>query len=226
MCNYVAIGCDSNQEWMLPWWFENYSLYNNLPIIFGDFGLSPQMRSWCKERGELVPLVYSSNHCSWFKKSLFLDLIDADKVIYLDNDCEVKGNIDELLIYCNSINEIALRHDVVTQFNEQLTKKGHTPLQTGVLVYKPGNELIKEWSEACQSPGDFRGDQEILDFLVMNRRLNHNTNTRINIFPRKFNNLRLEEENKDAVIMHWTGPTGKKVIWEKINKTNLRKVKV
>ena len=39
-------GCDENTEWMLEWWFTEYSKHNNTPVIFADFGVSAVDRDW------------------------------------------------------------------------------------------------------------------------------------------------------------------------------------
>jgi len=32
-------GCDEKTEWMLEWWFSEYSKHNDTPVIFADFGV-------------------------------------------------------------------------------------------------------------------------------------------------------------------------------------------
>ena len=52
----IVVGADLTQEWLLPWWWSHYSRFNSLPVAFIDFGMSDEMKKWCQERGELIPL--------------------------------------------------------------------------------------------------------------------------------------------------------------------------
>lgn len=38
--NVFLTGCDKNTEWMLQWWYHEYSKYNTTPVIFANFGVS------------------------------------------------------------------------------------------------------------------------------------------------------------------------------------------
>lgn len=53
----VIVGTSQRQEWLLPWWWMHYRLYNNHPVTFINFGdLSPKAIDWCKQRGSLISL--------------------------------------------------------------------------------------------------------------------------------------------------------------------------
>lgn len=52
----IIVGCDSVQEWMLPWWWKKYSEHNTLPVTFIDFGLSNEAKVFCEERGQRADL--------------------------------------------------------------------------------------------------------------------------------------------------------------------------
>jgi lipopolysaccharide biosynthesis glycosyltransferase len=56
--NGVIVGCSSNQEWLLPWWWMNLQMQNNkLPITFFDFGnMTSVAKQWCEKRGQLQTL--------------------------------------------------------------------------------------------------------------------------------------------------------------------------
>src|SRR5688572_4420480 len=47
----IVVGCDSKQEWLLPWWWSHYSAHNEYPVAFVNFGMSPDAWKWCQERG-------------------------------------------------------------------------------------------------------------------------------------------------------------------------------
>ena len=57
----VIVGSDANHEWLLVWWWENYSRFNSLPVAFVDFGMSPESRKWCQERGLIVDLIVEND---------------------------------------------------------------------------------------------------------------------------------------------------------------------
>jgi len=42
--------CDKGQQWLLPWWWEQYSAHNSYPVVFVDFGLSEKGIA-CAKRG-------------------------------------------------------------------------------------------------------------------------------------------------------------------------------
>ena len=45
MENLFITGCDRNTEWQLPWFWENYSEYNDTPLLFVDFGVSKEQEN-------------------------------------------------------------------------------------------------------------------------------------------------------------------------------------
>ena len=47
----VVVGSDIGSEWMLEWWFNNYSKHNDFPVTFVDYGMSLEASRWCEERG-------------------------------------------------------------------------------------------------------------------------------------------------------------------------------
>src|SRR5271170_6983534 len=50
----ILCGCDEEQEWLLPWWWDHYSAANNFPVTFIDFGMTEEGQRFCRERGELL----------------------------------------------------------------------------------------------------------------------------------------------------------------------------
>ncbi|MBF8264122.1 MAG: hypothetical protein HW387_1787 [Parachlamydiales bacterium] len=52
----VLVGCDQNQEWLLFPWYCHIRKHNpEIPIAFGDLGMSKESRNWCENRGILIP---------------------------------------------------------------------------------------------------------------------------------------------------------------------------
>lgn len=52
----ILVGCDQKQEWLLSWWYTHLRKNNrDIPVAFGDFGMSEEARRWCEQRGILIP---------------------------------------------------------------------------------------------------------------------------------------------------------------------------
>ena len=66
----ILLGCDSNHEWMLPWWYKHYKAHNEYPVVFADFGMTKQSRRWCKVRGRVIQInkKYKKNTCNNYGK--------------------------------------------------------------------------------------------------------------------------------------------------------------
>src|SRR3569832_1812642 len=77
----ILVGSDSKTEWLLPRWWKYYSLYNDLPVAFVDFGMSSKMRHWCKKRGKIIDLKCPKEFTSQ-KRSLPKDVAQAWQSIY------------------------------------------------------------------------------------------------------------------------------------------------
>ncbi len=138
MSQGVLVGCDRNQEWLLPWWWEHYSRHNAYPVAFMDFGMSEEGKTWCRHRGQylrlkptkarilgknqLPPATQSSweNHYGrkiwsrrriWFKKPFALLQSPFEKTIWLDLDCQVRKSLEPLFICLVLGADIALKRD-------------------------------------------------------------------------------------------------------------------
>ncbi len=112
----VLTGCDQKQEWMLKWWWKNFSKYNGYPVIFCDFGMSQSARLWCETKGTVASLpscpIFSNDEKvpvslkkkwekiyfnftksireAWMKKPFFLPLSPYMQNLWIDLDCEIK----------------------------------------------------------------------------------------------------------------------------------------
>ena len=232
------VGSDLNQEWLLPWWWENYSRHNSLPVIFADFGMSPKMKDWCKERGECICLpvygffaaereeVSSENRKSWeasygtlfwdsrnawFKKPLACLQSPFPKTAWIDLDCEIRAPLDRIFTYCGNDLGFSIARDPGSETPD-------SPLyNSGVFVFKHGIPLVLEWADiALELTLDFFGDQEALTHLILQKKLP------ICELPHSYNWSRLYSENPEAHIVHWHGARGKAVIAHLIQSRNLQ----
>lgn len=200
----VITGCDNSHEWMLPWWWKHYSSCNKYDVMFADFGMSSTMLEWCRERGEIIPLRFNIRK-NWFKKPFSLLGSPYHYSVWVDLDCEVRKPLDPIFV------STAERGFAVTEDLHNPWIDTPKVLASGVVGSIHGNPIILEWSRRCLSPGKARGDQEVLNALLVGKYGD------ITIMPLDYQWLRIAgDNNPDAVIMHWTGTKGKNHIRRKM----------
>ena len=182
----ILVGADARQEWLLSWWWENYRRHNAYPVSFADFGLSEEMRSWCKERGELIDLRAASEFVkgqnevdpllakeweslypptfwklreAWFKKPLACREFPYNWTLWIDLDCEIIGSLEGIWSYREF--GVALAKDPFAKTAE------HTIYNSGVILFQKNHPLILEWAKGSpEGNGLFRGDQDLLSHLI------------------------------------------------------------
>ena len=207
LSNVFITGCDQNTEWMLPWFYDNISQHSKTKMLVYDFGMSDEM----KRMFAAIPL--KGNEKGWFKKPRAMQEAGklAEKVCWLDTDCQVLGPIDEIFNHIEP-NKLAMVEDKPWSIRRQ--EKWHN---SGVVAFQSTPNILDEWVTAVAHNPKV-GDQEVLHDLVKGgmRRMIHITD-----LPRKYNTLRLDLQDNTApaspVVMHWTGPKGKAKIQEFIH---------
>lgn len=194
--NLFITGCDKNTKWMLPWFQDNFYKHNpdsHLKVYNFD-KFEPDIKGWFKKPAAMMDAAKLSN-----------------KVCWLDTDCEVRSNLQDIWSYTSS-NRLSMVEDVPWS-----KRRGEIWHNSGVVLFKSYPNILSEWAEACKSNPQV-GDQEVLHTLVKDgmRRMIH-----ISDMPREYNTLRLDlldkTEPKNIKIMHWTGRKGKEHIWSMIN---------
>lgn len=230
----VVIGSDKNLEWLIPWWWENYRRFNSYPVAFADFGMSETMRAWCQERGELIDLFFpdmcgASNSFlsllmfenqmenldddafwqsrnAWFKKPLACLQSPYKRTIWVDLDCEVRGDIGDLFHLSEQC--LSLTQDEFVPFPSP-----YPIYNSGVFVFPRGIPVIEEWAHlAIEQNHMFLGDQDLLSWIIDQKKLEV-------AMPKIFNWSRLFEHNPEAIILHWHGPDGKEHIKKMLSST-------
>ena len=194
-------GCDHTQEWLLPWFLENLRKHNNVPVVFADFGVT----------NKNIPVDYIidltvTKEKGWFKKPKAVLKCPAKQTVWLDTDCEVLDNIEDLFGMLVP-NKMCMVDDV--PWTKRKRKKWYNSGVVGV-IDKP--KVLHDWANAV-SKKPSRGDQETLH--------NMNRNADIHELPQEYNWLRvtLENDKQDSPnkkIMHWTGRKGKERIKAKM----------
>ncbi len=227
----IVVGADLTQEWLLPWWWKHYSTCNSYPVAFVDFGMSEKMKAWCREHGELIPLLVADvfvaerheidpvlvgemeGACgknfwpcrhAWFKKPLACLQSPFRTSIWIDLDCQVRGSISKLFDCCEGSLAIAVDSCHPLSYN------------SGVMVFKHGLNVIETWADhAFERNHEFRGDQDLLSAIIDEQ------NVTITEIPAIYNWSRCNQSNPEAVILHWHGPQGKSEITHQIMKMSL-----
>src|SRR5579872_4291468 len=111
----VLIACDEKQEWLLPWWWENYSQENTLPVLLVDLGISEETRCWCQQHFRIIDFALEQNFVApkeklskkvrsswkiygkefwqarncWFIKPHLMLQTNFRSTLWIDLDCEV-----------------------------------------------------------------------------------------------------------------------------------------
>ncbi|MBI2742460.1 MAG: hypothetical protein HYX48_00890 [Chlamydiales bacterium] len=227
----VVVGCDKEQEWMLPWWWEHYSAHNKYPVAFADFGMSEEALAWCRERGECLVLpaharserveqskreVWESCYgtwiwkCrgAWFKKPLALLSSPFSRGLWIDLDCQINGSVDPIFHALTDDAEIGLaREPYLLQSYEEV--KGillpeEVSYNAGVVLFKQGARILQEWAkEAIERGGEYPTDQHALSRVI------YLSQPALIELPQVYNWLRIFGPNSEALIYHFTGGKGK-----------------
>tara|TARA_B100000902_G_scaffold49825_1_gene56600 strand:+ start:1835 stop:2485 length:651 start_codon:yes stop_codon:yes gene_type:complete len=200
-------GCDKSNEWMLPWWFENYRKHNTTPVIFGNFGISDT--ALVSDYVHAIIDLTKIKEQGWFKKPKAMLNCPAKKTVWIDSDCQVLGNIENIfdLLEHNKLNMVEDK-----PWTKRRGEKGSW-YNSGVVGYIGKPPILKRWAEWVKDNKTEVGDQEVLyEKLDQLQKL-----TYINSLPNEYNWLRLQLEHDnqnswDKKIIHWTGYKGKERI--------------
>jgi len=201
----VLTGANEEQEWLLPWWYDNLRKLNDTPVAFADFGLSDKMRAWCSERGRVIDTAEVLNQ-TWFRKPFAILASPFRRTLWMDADCEVLGDISGIFPYADK--GLGVTTDPHTRFCKQ-----PGAVASGMVACSHGDPCVEEWAKEIFLH-EYRGDQEALNAILVR------IEDRLAIMPRNFHRLRLDKDQSNAVVIHWSGPVGKKIIRGLIRKGN------
>jgi hypothetical protein len=239
----VMTGCDARQEWLLPWWWRHYRAHNGYPVAFADLGMTPAARAWCAARGSVVdvPVAQAFKPVSaqpgsaqpekaapqgWFAKPLAVLRSPFRWTLWLDLDCEVRGPLAEAFVYADR--GLAVTAD--PYYPQENGDCPHFPprkmgtvaafrpslpvLSTGVIGVRHGEPAVQTWAAQV-----FRRLERIRDDQAALNEIRDVCRESIVLMPRRFHHLRLAgEPPADALIVHWTGAEGKRLIRERISR--------
>lgn len=164
----IIAGCDSGQEWLLDFWWKNYSAHNSYPVAFVDFGMTPEAVDWCRARGLHIH-VPSIQHAIvakekidsalreiwerrygealwerreiWFRKTQAFAVSPFPLTLWLDLDCEVRAPLDFIF------NCLGLGFDIAIKKEPQEIQEQHRLLgllEKGESNYNAGVIAIRK----------------------------------------------------------------------------------
>jgi len=239
----IISGCDKNYEWLLPWWWENYKKHNSYPVAIFDFGMSEEGKKFCIDRGiyhelpqdeknivklscinekdkKTFNLMYDNTRAensrsSWFKKPQAAYYTPFDITAWIDLDCEISINLNELISILDSGEELAVRQvddrNLFLLVIFQINHIDETTYNSGVIVFKKTSSIIKEWLElSINSNSKFAGDQEALSRAIYLK------SSPVKLLPNHFNSFDFIPEIPSKEIRHFYGSYGKEKIKEMI----------
>jgi hypothetical protein len=210
-------GCDKNTEWQLEWFLNNLRKHTDCKVAVGDFGMTKEARTWCKEHFDYVLDV---NAEGWFAKVEMMWMMKPTfgngKYCWLDTDCQVVANPEGIFGYTEYDKLTMVVDHPWTENGSPWTPQGNCGpwYNSGVVAFQIDNLnlpiVLQNWRQEIKAQ-KHRGDQEALYWLLnlsaMNRVIH------IAEAPHRYNVLRLdtlqERVPNKPVVMHWTGHKGK-----------------
>jgi len=198
---YVT-GCDDTQEWMLPWFFKNFKKNNNKPLIFANFGVSDLTLKIVKENVHAVMDMTKTDEKGWFKKPLSMLKSPSKKTVWIDTDCEIRENTDDIF------DLIEAEKLLMAKDEPWILRHQHLWHNSGVVGFQDKPIILYQWVKAVKEEPEI-GDQEVLDKI-----LSPITKIKyIKDLPNEYNVLRLQLEQDgyggNIRVAHWTGQKGK-----------------
>lgn len=237
----ILVGCDSKQEWLLSWWYSNLRKHNpELPIAFGDLGMSEKALDWCKNRGILIPAAqipllpspppseegwaYLGMHWRmtkledtlvWFRKPFLMKQSPFSKTIWLDLDCEVLGSLAPLYRLRLPPTKMVIRkcsgHFRMVSTDNKFTFRLRS-YNSGVVLFEKNSPLLDFWERMTrQAFPYFCGDDYILTFAI------EKYGFPVEKIPLKYNWLVQWGSNPEAVVLHWMRAPSKTALRLRIN---------
>jgi hypothetical protein len=212
----IVTGLDKAQEFLLEWWLKNLRKHNpEVPVCVVDFGLTPgTMHRLLPFNGDLYQKYGPLGHRSvvgdvvnpWFFKPGAIAQAPFSTVLWLDPDCEVRGDLSPLLHALDDKPSVGLAA-VLDPLQPDTRFNG------GVLAIRRDADLVRLWCEAVRD-NQGENDQEALNCVCS--ALGVGTVT----LHRRWNWVVHDPEGRTyegakgvgATIIHHIGPCGKERI--------------
>jgi hypothetical protein len=235
----VIVASDQTQEWLLPWWWSHFHQHNpDCPVVFCDFGMSDQARSWCKKKGRLISIetsllsenpdpnafrAWEADWSSprdlqtirkiWFKKPLAMQASSFKRSVWIDLDCEIRGSLEPLFTLPLTSAKMAAASKETSVFFGPNNYKLEVPYYiTGVVVFEKDSPLLNLWVSAiAEGSQRIRTEEDLLSIVIDQLKIPMTT------LPLIFNwEIGKLGPNPNALIHHWEGEKGKELIKKRI----------
>lgn len=216
----VITGANELHEPLLPCWWKCYRQHNDYPVTFIDFGMSDAARKWCSERGKVIKLSIPLNLFEnrqlenpkwgnrvvrkiWFQKPFAFLQTPYKRTLWIDVDCEVKGNLSILFPKAENPSGMALAHSSPEKLEKRIQKgflkQGEKGFNSGVVAYLHGCPIVQEWALASvEMEGSYMGDQDILSRVILDQHYP------VTVLPNEYNwRVSPWGDNEKALIVHW-----------------------
>jgi hypothetical protein len=228
----ILCGAEASQEWLLPWWWSRYIEHNHFPVTFIDFGMTQEMRDWCAEKGEVIPVeidpacitprsgiveesakeweknhgwkVWNARH-TWFKKPGALLHSPYKQTVWIDIDCEILGPLDPLFKEFDRSREMALVREYACDHIPKFDPR--VRYNGGIILFQHGSPILEKFAEGALTQNHlFAGDDNLLSHMINSNRLE------VQELPEIYNWRMARGLNLNAVVLHWVGNGGKAYI--------------
>jgi hypothetical protein len=222
----IVIVADTTSSWLIPWFYGCFRKHNAYPVHLLPLGLPESELRDIKQLGIEISTEQPILKGWWAKPQAIMGA-GFERAVWLDLDCEVKGSIDFLFELPTMYLGMHIDHPAWGHFNrcDGYLQPDEVIYNSGVIAVAYGQHAIPLWHDACASlfaPGDQStftrrygqynlGDQEVLSRVIRAHKVP------VYEITTRYNNIRLEPQNPDAVIVHHTGP-GKEQIRKQILK--------
>ncbi len=236
----IIVAATHHIEWLLPWWWYNLRIHNDLPCAFFDLGMTDAAKNWCRQRGDLIPFnipdisekstvdpslaqkwedAYGSGlweiRPKWFKKPFVFLHSPFLNTLWLDLDCEVRAPLQSIFSHCRNEGGLAVvrEAEAMQQFYQSstLTLPGEITYNSGVIAYRRNSPILSLWIEEVRERNHLHvGDQDALSRILFAKK------PPFLELPPEYNWSRGLGPNPEALIFHWHGPRGKLMIQEQI----------
>lgn len=202
-------GCDENTEWMLKWWWNEYSKHNDIPVLFANFGVSEKTLQWAYQTFDDVINITPHPDKNWFLKPKAMEVASwsAKKICWIDTDCQVLRRISTIFNYSQP-NKLGMVQDL-----PWTKRRGSVWHNSGVVLFEGCPQILKDWKKAIDNSPTV-GDQEVLHLMMGDDALKRRVY--IEDLPNIYNWLRIQlldgHDSSKKKIVHWTGHKGKQQI--------------
>ena len=198
-------GCDEKTQWQLDLFLKKFLEFEHkTKLIVCDFGMTEDVRNQVINH-KAVDCVMNLNNegpeKGWFVKPTAMLHCPSHATVWLDTDCEIKENIDDIFdkLEPNKLNMV--------EDKPWTKRRGETWYNSGVVGFRGKPPVLQAWVQTVAKNQNV-GDQEVLHSM-----LNPITQlTWINPLPNEYNVMRLQTELDDykgkIKVMHWTGEKG------------------